>query len=114
MSGEDVYELSYRVGAANSNASGVRDDGQRRHAETWRARSVQREKLLTNNVRIADMEWALWIFLIVMLGLYFWSHVTAGRKIGKELQPFVDELFGVTPSAEPERKGDPPVKPGAE
>ncbi len=38
-----------------------------------------------------------------MLGLYLWSHVTAGHEIGKKLQPFVDELFGVTPS-ERERK----------
>ena len=57
------------------------------------------------------MEWALWVFLVVMLGLYVWSHVSTGHKIGKKLQPFVDELFGVTPSRERERKSDPPAKP---
>ena len=44
------------------------------------------------------MELALGIFLAVMFGLYIWSHITAGHEIGKKIQPFVDNLFGVTPS----------------
>jgi len=61
---------------------------------------------------MANMEWAIWIFLAVMLGLYIWSHITAGHEIGKKIQPFVDNLFGVTPS-ERERKDKPPVNPRA-
>jgi hypothetical protein len=45
--------------------------------------------------RIVAMEWAFWAFVVVMLGLYVWSHVTAGHAISKKLQPFVDDLFGV-------------------
>jgi hypothetical protein len=37
------------------------------------------------------------VFFAVMLGLYFWSHVTAGHAIGKRVQPFIDDLFGVVP-----------------
>jgi len=48
-----------------------------------------------------------------MLGLYVWSHVTAGHQIGKKLQPFVDDLFGVTPS-ERESKDQPPANPKAD
>jgi hypothetical protein len=44
------------------------------------------------------MEWAIVVFTAVMLGLYLWSHLTAGREISKKLQPFVDDLFGVAPS----------------
>ena len=29
------------------------------------------------------MEWAIGVFFVVMLGLYVWSHVTAGHAIGK-------------------------------
>jgi hypothetical protein len=58
------------------------------------------------------MEWAIWIFLVVMLGLYVWSHVTAGHQIGKKIQPFVDSLFGVTPS-EHKGKNKPPANPKA-
>ena len=39
------------------------------------------------------MEWAFGIFLVVMLGLYIWSHATAGHEIGKKVQPFIDDLF---------------------
>jgi len=59
------------------------------------------------------MEWAFGIFLVIMLGLYIWSHVTAGHAIGKKLQPFVDEFFGVTPPANRESKANPPAKPKA-
>jgi hypothetical protein len=44
------------------------------------------------------MEWALWIFLAVMFGFYIWSHITASHEISKKIQPFVDNLFGATPS----------------
>jgi hypothetical protein len=50
----------------------------------------------------------LWIFLAVMLGLYVWSHMTAGYEISKKIQPFVDDLFGVTPS-DRDRKDKPPI-----
>ena len=43
------------------------------------------------------MEWAIVAFFAVMLGLYVWSHVTAGHAIGKKVQPFIDDLFGVGP-----------------
>jgi len=43
-------------------------------------------------VRMARM-WAFWLVLIAMLGLYIWSHATAGHRIGKKTQPFVDDLF---------------------
>ena len=59
------------------------------------------------------MEWAFGIFLIAMIGLYIWSHASAGHRIGKKLQPCVDELFGVSPSGEGENKGDPPARPKA-
>ncbi len=65
------------------------------------------------NAKIADMEWVFWIVTVVMLGLYVWSHVSAGHRIGKKLQPFVDELFGVTPSGKGESKNNPPAKPKA-
>jgi hypothetical protein len=47
--------------------------------------------------RIAAMEWAIGAFLAAMLGLYIWSHVTAGHAIGKRVQPFIDDVFGVGP-----------------
>jgi hypothetical protein len=59
------------------------------------------------------MEWAIWVFMAVMLGLYLWSHLTAGREISKKLQPFVDDLFDVTPS-ESDSNGKPPAKPRAD
>jgi hypothetical protein len=59
------------------------------------------------------MEWAIWVFMAVMLGLYLWSHLTAGHEISKKLQPFVDDLFGVTQS-EHDSKGKPPTKPKAD
>jgi hypothetical protein len=65
---------------------------------------------IAGNAKIADMEWAIGIFLAVMLGLYIWSHVTAGRQIGNKIQPFVDDLCGGTPS-EHESKKKPPVIP---
>ena len=43
------------------------------------------------------MEWAIGIFFAVMLGLYIWSRVTVGREIGKKVQPFIDDLFGIGP-----------------
>jgi len=46
---------------------------------------------------IAAMEWAIGAFFAVMIGLYIWSHVTAGHAIGKKVQPFIDDLFGVGP-----------------
>jgi hypothetical protein len=67
-----------------------------------------RADLATDSANIADMEWALWIFLALMFGLYIWSRITAGHKIGKKIQPFVDNLFGVTPS-----KGETKPKPSA-
>jgi hypothetical protein len=48
-----------------------------------------------------------------MLGLYLWSHLTAGREISKKLQPFVDDVFGVAPS-QSDSKGKPPTKPKAD
>ena len=62
-----------------------------------------------DGAKIADMEWAIGVFLAVMLGLYLWSHLTAGREIGKKLQPFVDDFFNVTPS-ERNGEGKPPAK----
>jgi hypothetical protein len=59
------------------------------------------------------MEWAALIFIVAMLGLYVWAHVSAGHRIDKKLQPFVDEVFGVTPSGRSESKGNPPAKPNA-
>ena len=59
---------------------------------------------------VLPMEWAIWVFVVVMLGLYLWSHLTAGREISKKLQPFVDDLFGVA-SSERDSKGKPPTKP---
>jgi hypothetical protein len=41
------------------------------------------------------MEWAFGIFFVVMLGLYVWSHATAGHAISKKTQPFIDDLFGL-------------------
>jgi hypothetical protein len=108
--GEDVYELSYRVPAANSNAARWDD------VESVASASVitGKKNFLKDNARIADMEWAFYIFLAVMLGLYVWSHVSAGHRIGKKLQPFVDELFGGSHVGEGERNTDPPAKPKAE
>ena len=40
------------------------------------------------------MEWAIGVFFLVMIGLYVWSHVTAGHEIGKKVQPFPNDLFG--------------------
>lgn len=54
--------------------------------------------------------WAIWVFMAVMLGLYLWSHLTAGHEIGKKLQPFVDDLFGVTPSKHDSGE-KPPIEP---
>jgi hypothetical protein len=46
---------------------------------------------------MAGMEWAIGTFIVVMLGLFVWSNVTAGKTI----QPFVDDLLGVsTPERE--------------
>jgi len=72
---------------------------------------LERRTLFIDNAKIADMEWAIGILIVVMLGLYIWSHLTAGHQVSKKLQPFVDELFGVTPSGEQENKGDPPTRP---
>ena len=56
------------------------------------------------------MEWAICAFMAVMLGLYLWSHLTAGHEIGKKVQPFVDDLFGVAPP-KGDSRGKPPAKP---
>ena len=37
------------------------------------------------------MEWALWVFIAVMLGLFLWSLVTAGHVISKNVQPLIDD-----------------------
>jgi hypothetical protein len=71
------------------------------------------KKQLRDDAKIAHVEWAIGIFVVVMLGLYVWSHVTAGHRMGKKLQPFVDDLFGVTPSDKQESKTKPPAKPKA-
>ena len=56
---------------------------------------------------MAAMEWAFGLFFAVMLGLYIWSHLTAGHAIGKKVQPFVDDLFGIRPKSEQRpRDGD--------
>lgn len=55
--------------------------------------------------RIAVMEWAIGAFFAVMLGLYIWSHVTAGHAVGKKVQPFIDDLFGVSPKDPTKPKG---------
>jgi hypothetical protein len=65
------------------------------------------------NAKIADMEWAFGTVIAVMFGLYIWSHVTAGHRVGKKIQPFIDEVFGVSPSSEPESEGNRPPKPKA-
>jgi len=57
------------------------------------------------------MEWAIGVFLVAMLGLFVWSNATAGRQIGKKIQPFVDELLGVAPPGEGESKNHPPGNP---
>ena len=49
------------------------------------------------------MEWAFGVFFVVMLGLYVWSHVTAGRAISKKIQPYIDDLFGVGRNSEQKR-----------
>jgi hypothetical protein len=59
------------------------------------------------------MEWVIGVFMAIMLGLYLWSHLTAGREVSKKLQPLVDDLFGVSPS-ESDSKGKPPAKPKAD
>ena len=41
------------------------------------------------------MEWAFGVFFVVMIGLYIWSHLTAGHAIGKKVQPFINDLFSV-------------------
>jgi len=41
------------------------------------------------------MDWAIGVFLVFMIGLYIWSHLTSGHAIGKKMQPFVDDLFGM-------------------
>lgn len=51
----------------------------------------------------------MWLLIAVMLGLYVWSHLTAGHEISKKLQPFVDDLFGAAPSKR-ESKGNPATK----
>ncbi len=56
------------------------------------------------------MSWAIWVFMAVMVGLYLWSHLTAGHEIGKKVQPLVDDLFGVTPSKR-DSDGKPPAEP---
>ena len=40
------------------------------------------------------MEWAFLGFFAVMIGLYIWSHLTAGHAISQKLQPYIDDLFG--------------------
>jgi hypothetical protein len=75
------------------------------------ARSRDEEAPLPDNAKIARVEWAIGILVVVMLGLYVWSHVTASHRIGKKLQPFVDDFFGVTPSAKQESKANPTAKP---
>jgi hypothetical protein len=67
---------------------------------------------LASHVDWGDSE-EFWIFLAAMLGLYAWSHLSTGHRIGKKLQPFVDEFFDVTPSSKRENKGNPPSKPKA-
>ena len=42
------------------------------------------------------MEWAVGLFVVAMLGLYIWSHLSAGHRISKKTQPFIDDIFGVT------------------
>jgi hypothetical protein len=54
------------------------------------------------------MESAFWVLIAVMLGLYIWSHLTAGHEISKKLQPFVDDLFGMTPSESENKDKGPP------
>ena len=71
--------------------------------------ALQKE-LVAANVKIADMDWLIWVLIAAMLGLYVWSHLTAGHEIGKKLQPFVDNLFGITPS-KGDSKDNPPAKP---
>jgi hypothetical protein len=46
------------------------------------------------------MEWALWAFFAVMLGLFVWSSFTAKRDLSKKIQPFVDDLFDSHPRQE--------------
>ena len=71
--------------------------------------ALQKE-LIAANVKIADMDWLIWVLIAAMLGLYVWSHLTAGHEIGKKLQPFVDNLFGITPS-KGDSKDNPPAEP---
>jgi hypothetical protein len=59
------------------------------------------------------MEWALWVFIAVMLGLFLWSLVTAGHVINKNVQPLIDDLFGVAPSTR-DSAGKTPAKPKAD
>jgi hypothetical protein len=55
------------------------------------------------------MEWAIGAFFAVMLGLYIWSHLTAGRAIGEKVQPFIDDVFGVRPTTGQNPKIRPPL-----
>jgi len=41
------------------------------------------------------MEWVIGVSLVVMIGLYIWSHVMTGHGIGKKVQPLIDDFFGV-------------------
>jgi hypothetical protein len=85
-----------------------------RYAPAPKPRSpLKKERPQKDSAKIADMEWAIVVFMAVMLGLYLWSHLTAGREISKKLQPLVDDLFGVAPS-ESDSKGKPPPKPKAD
>jgi hypothetical protein len=52
------------------------------------------------------MEWAFGVFLVVMLGLYIWSHVTAGHEISKKVQPIIDDLFGVGQRSQRKRRDE--------
>jgi hypothetical protein len=56
--------------------------------------------LSREDVRISGMEWALWAFFAVMLGLFVWSSYTAKRDLSKKVQPFVDDLFDSHPRQE--------------
>jgi len=59
---------------------------------------------------MSPMEWVLWIFVAVMLGLFVWSIGTAGRVINRNIQPFIDDLFGVEPSKRDDSRKPPQTK----
>ena len=43
------------------------------------------------------MDLAFLIVIALMLGLYIWSHLSAGHRVSKKIQRFVDDFFGVSP-----------------